>query len=252
MFRHLYPVNALYQSACRKTISYCDRFRYVINAKQKNERIASQRAYWDAQYKVDPEFFGVEESQFVNWSLPLLRSSNSKSVLELGSGYGRDLLFLQKQGFEVTGVELSAEGVRRARQRLHGMKVRLFESDAISFLREQCDCAYDAVYSNLFLNMHFTHDEHLSLFSEISRVIKTGGVHLFSVRSKEDKWYGKGRKVAEDTFDHSPSGSTLVYFSPESIASVTPPALHTQLREEKKEGEGDFPICVYYVLQLKL
>ena len=217
-----------------------------------SERISGQKRFWDANYREDPDFFGTEESAFARWSLPHMRSHKVRSVVELGFGYGRDIVFFRRNGFEITGVELSAEGYNTASRRLKDDEgIKLLETDALSYLKSSHSGVWDAVYSNLFLNMHFTREEHLDIFTEIARVLRTGGLHLFSVRSNNDPWYGKGKHVATDTFDHSPFGSTLVYFSSDSIGSLTPSSLTTVEQIEMEEGANEFPIRVFYVLQLK-
>ncbi len=224
----------------------------MAGADGRLKRAAGQKTFWDAMYHSDPEFFGPEESPFARWSVPFMKRCNARSVLELGFGYGRDIAFLRRNGFELTGVELSSEGMREASRRFEGdQDTRLVESDALTFLGATPSGKYDAVYSNLFLNMHFTREEHQSLFKEIARVLKRGGLHLFSVRSTSDPWYGKGRHVGPDTFDHSPFGSTLVYFSAKYIQSVTPLSMTTAEQVETEEGAGDFPIRVLYVVQVR-
>ncbi len=181
-----------------------------------------------------------------------MRSHQVRSVVELGFGYGRDIAFFRRNGIETTGVELSAVGYNAAIRHFRGDRgTTLIESDALSYLKSSRSGVWDAVYSNLFLNMHFTTEEHLDIFAEIARVLRAGGLHLFSVRSNKDPWYGKGKHVAPDTFDHSPFGSTLVYFSSDSIKSLTPRSLTTVEQIETEEGANEFPIRVFYVLQVK-
>ena len=217
-----------------------------------SERISAQKRFWDAHYREDPEFFGPDESAFGRWSLTRMRSHQVRSVVELGFGYGRDIAFFMRNGFETTGVELSAEGYNTASRRFKGdAGIKLLESDALSYLKSSHSGVWDAMYSNLFLNMHLTREEHLDIFTDIARVLRTGGLHLFLVRSNNDPWYGKGKHVATDTFNHSPFGSTLVYFSSDAIRSLTPPSLTTVEQIEIEEGANEFTIRVFYVLQVK-
>lgn len=216
------------------------------------ERDSQQRAFWDSAYSEDPRFFGPLESDFSHWALPFLQRQEGRKVLELGSGYGRDSVFLADKGMRVTAVDISSVGYNEARALLSGRKdVELHRENAIRFLTSCLEECFDAVYSNLFLNMHFTKDEHAAIFRDIARVLKPGGLHLFSVRSTSDPWYGRGVRVADDTFDHTPSGTTMVYFSEGRIEGITPKQLSTLKIEEVEEGKTDFPITVLYVVQSK-
>lgn len=46
-------------------------------------------------------------------------------VLEIGSGYGRDTLFLAEHGYSVVGAETSPEGISMARNRMFGRPSRI-------------------------------------------------------------------------------------------------------------------------------
>lgn len=217
-----------------------------------SERASKQQAFWDAVYSEDPHFFGSQESQFSHWALPFLREYGVSEVLEMGFGYGRDTDFLNGKGMKVTAVDISSVGFDEARRLLAGREgVDLFKGNSLHFLNDCKNDRFDAVYSNLFLNMHFSLDEHTAIYKEIARVLKPGGIHLFSVRSKSDPWYGRGVRVAPDTFDHSPAGTTLVYFSEQRLNAITPKQLLPLKLVEVEEGKTDFPIVVLYVAQVK-
>ena len=48
---------------------------------------------------------------------------------------------------------------------------------------------FDALYFHMFFNMRFTDDQITYLFAEVNRVLKDGGLNLFSVRSDNDAMY---------------------------------------------------------------
>src|SRR4249920_3242342 len=53
----------------------------------------------------------------------------------------------------------------------------------------------------MFFNMGFTDDQLKYLFAEVNRVLKDGGLNLFSVRNENDAMYKKGTEVEENIFD---------------------------------------------------
>ena len=202
-----------------------------------------QRRFWDARYAEDPDFLGGSESSFARWCLPRLRESGARSVTELGLGCGRDAGFLASRRFKVRGVELSPHGCECARTR--GLSVE--EGDALTYLRAQPSASVDAVYSNLFFNMEFSRKEHEALFAEVARVLRSGGLHLFSVRSTSDPWYGRGRPRGPDTFDPAPHGAPMHFFSPKYARELLQPRFRPLALEEVSEGEEEFPIRLLYV-----
>ena len=70
---------------------------------------------WGLEYaRTERYVFGTEPSSFAQGLVPLLPPR--ARVLELGSGEGRDCVFFARHGFDVTGVEMAPEGLRKARR----------------------------------------------------------------------------------------------------------------------------------------
>jgi len=75
----------------------------------------SQEAFWSARYKEEGAIWHNEPSLtalFLAKTVPL-----GSQVLDTGFGYGRDVIYLARRGFQVTGIEQSAIGVQMAEQR---------------------------------------------------------------------------------------------------------------------------------------
>lgn len=204
-----------------------------------------QARYWDRRYISDPEFFGTGPSPFLRWALSRLRRrSVGRNWLELGSGYGRDLFALRERGFSVRGVDVSRVGTTLARR----AKLAAVEAPALEYLPTVGSTSVDVVFSNLFLNMEFTDEEHERLFDEIHRVLVPGGFHAYSVRSVADPWYGRGPKTGPDSFDLAPHGPVLHFFSPEYARRLRRNRFRCLGTWEGREGR-EFPITVLYILE---
>jgi SAM-dependent methyltransferase len=179
----------------------------------------------------------------------LLRDEGVRNLVELGCGYGRDSSYLAAQGFRVRGVDLTADragSVGDARD--PRSSVEFVEGDALGFLAALPAQSVDAVFSNMFFNMDFTETEHRELMRAVHRVLRPGGLHLYSARSTSDPWYGRGQPVGPDTFDPAPHGVTMHYFS-EAYADRLAKGLFVPVRRlERTEGKGDFPIRLLYVV----
>jgi tellurite methyltransferase len=69
---------------------------------------------WGGEYRRTPDryVFGRDASTFAREILRLLRPR--ARVLDLGCGEGRDSVFFASRGCQVTGVEMSLEGLRKA------------------------------------------------------------------------------------------------------------------------------------------
>jgi len=115
---------------------------------------------FDEQYKKEKCLWGIKPAPVVEF---LLKHKKSGTVLDLGTGEGRNALFLAKHGFNVTAVDISGEGIKKLERLALENKVRIntFVKDIRNFNFSE---NYDVILS--FATLHFLEKE------EIERVIK--------------------------------------------------------------------------------
>jgi tellurite methyltransferase len=86
---------------------------------------------FNEKYKTTPKLFGKEPMPVVNKALTYV---NKGKALELGVGNGRNTLFLLENSFEVTGVDMSEEGVKILKKRTgNNPKLHLVVKDVLKF-----------------------------------------------------------------------------------------------------------------------
>ncbi len=115
---------------------------------------------FDKQYKKEKCLWGIKPAPIMEF---LLKHKKSGTVLDLGTGEGRNALFLAKHGFNVTAVDISREGIKKLERLALENKVRIntFVKDIRNFNFSE---NYDIILS--FATLHFLEKE------EIERVIK--------------------------------------------------------------------------------
>src|SRR5688572_1178286 len=102
-------------------------------------------------------------------------------VIDLCCGTGRLTQQIRSAGFEVTGIDGSAEMLRFARQRAAGCA--FIHSDARSF---SCDVPADAVVSTFdSLNHLQSVDDLTEVFSRVREALRQDGVFVFDVNREE-------------------------------------------------------------------
>ncbi|MCI4340046.1 MAG: class I SAM-dependent methyltransferase, partial [Thermoplasmata archaeon] len=213
-----------------------------------------QREFWDAAFAGDPDRMGARPSPMLRHALRQLPADGrGLRLVELGCGTGRDLVEFVERGYEVAAIDLSLAAVRATRNRSiqvvrpEGVARPIVDhGEAIEFLATQATASADVVYSNLFLTMG-TPERHLtSLLREIARVLRPGGFHLFSVRSTDDAWYGRGRPLAPGVFDLAPDGPPVRFFDGAELLRRTRRAFERVGQAQGREGSGKFARRILY------
>lgn len=112
------------------------------------------------------------------WVLPLLRRDRQALVLDLGCGTGSLGAELAPAGARITGVDLSAEMLRRAEAR--GVYARLIKGEMVEQLRLVAAGSCDAVFAtDVFVYL----GDLDAAFEAAARALVPGGVFAFSVEA---------------------------------------------------------------------
>lgn len=123
-----------------------------------------------------------------------------KTFLDVGCGFGRNSIFMAKNGFEVSGFDLSELSVKLTRQKSQEQGVefkKLVVSDMLNFPFE--DNSFDCM---LALNVisHTDIKGFNKILSEIKRVLKPNGEIYFTVGSKDSSWFTNPKCTYVDEF----------------------------------------------------
>jgi SAM-dependent methyltransferase len=150
------------------------------------------------------------------WTRPFLaplREAGVRTILELGCGTGNDAARLAGEGYSVTAIDLSAEAIGQARARF-GSLARFLVADMTGRLPFP-DESFDAVMSNVAVHM-FPDGVTRSVFAEVGRLVRAGGLFVFHVNSLEDRPMRARSLPArelEPDYVAEESGQTVRFFS---------------------------------------
>jgi SAM-dependent methyltransferase len=208
-----------------------------------------QREHWESIYTNSPERFGHSPSRIGKMALRLFLEEGVKTMLELGCDQGRDTLCFLDQGMEVIGLDYSPTCLEQLRRSATSQEldhlVHLQECD----LRDGIplpDGSVDAVFSHMFFTMHLREGELDFLFREVLRVLRPGGINLYSVRTVEDPHFGAGSHVEEDMWENN--GFVVHFFSREKVERLSQGYKILSLDEFE---EGGLPKHLYQVVLRK-
>lgn len=129
----------------------------------------------------------------------ILRERGARRVLDLGCGAGRHTVYLAREGFEVSALDIAENGLGHTREWLarENLSAELAQSD-ISHIPHPAGF-FDAVIS-IYVIYHKTYAGMQQVVAEIHRVLKPGGLALISLQSPRGWRYGQGDEIEPNTF----------------------------------------------------
>jgi SAM-dependent methyltransferase len=179
----------------------------------------NQKNHWDRTYQSSADFLGHEPSEFGMGAMRTFVANGTKKVIELGCGQGRDTIHFLKHGLEVTAFDYSETCVNQLQERAKKMGLEKNLTASVHDLRKGVplpDESMDACFSHMFFTMHLSEKELAFIFKECHRVLKHGGINIYSVRNVNDPHYKKGIHHGEDMWEN-PMGFVVHFFSLEKV-----------------------------------
>ncbi|HUV25082.1 MAG TPA: class I SAM-dependent methyltransferase [Methanomassiliicoccales archaeon] len=208
-----------------------------------------QKEHWESIYRDFPERFGTEPSQIGLNALKMLIEEGARDVLELGCGQGRDTVLFLREGMKVIALDYSRTCLNQLKDnaRVLGVEglLQLDEHD----IREGIslpDDSVDACFSHMFFTMQLTEEELAMIFSEALRVLRPGGLNIYSVRNTEDPHFCRGTHMGEDMWEMN--GFVVHYFSEGKVRRL---AEGYEIVSIEEFTEGPLPKRLYQVVLRK-
>ncbi|MFH8930302.1 class I SAM-dependent methyltransferase [Streptomyces pristinaespiralis] len=208
-----------------------------------------QRRHWQETYAAHPAMYGDQPSAAAVHALDRFSAAGARRVLELGAGHGRDTLFLARAGLTVIATDFSRTGIDQLRTAADGAGLTGSVSADVHDVRRPLplgDGSVDAVFAHMLLCMALSTDEIHAAVAEVRRVLRPGGVFVYTVRHTGDAHYGRGAAHGDDIFEH---GGFAVHFFPRRLVDAL--AEGWQLEEVQSFEEGELPRRLWRVTQVR-
>ncbi len=209
----------------------------------------AQLQRWQDTFSETPDMFGAEPSCPACKAAELFKQEGMSKVLELGSGQGRDTIYFAQTGFKVYALDYSRQGLEAINKK--GQELGLSKQivtkvhdvrDSLPFADE----TFDACYSHMLLCMALTTAQLQFLSEEIWRVLKPGGVSVYTVRHTGDSHYKTGIHRGEDMYEVG--GFIVHFFSREKVELL---AKGYEIVNIDEFEEGDLPRKLFLVTLIK-
>ena len=208
-----------------------------------------QSQHWETNFSNKPEMFGLEPSLPAKKALNIFKENNYSKIVELGAGLGRDSIYFGKNSINVTALDYSENGIKVINEKIKKEDLKSSISTLQFDIREDLPFetnSVDACYSHMLYCMALTQKDLDKLNSEIHRILKPGGLNIYTVRNTDDGDYKKGIHRGEDLYEID--GFIIHFFSKDKILNLT--GGFKNLSIEYFE-EGSFPRKLYFICNKK-
>jgi SAM-dependent methyltransferase len=201
------------------------------------EALDAQSEHWERTLAEHPDMYGVEPSWPARKAADIFIREGITKVLELGGGQGRDTIFFARSGLQVHVLEYTEVGVKAISKKAQEVDL----AGRIVAMRHDVrkplpfgDKSFDACYSHMLFCMALATPELERLFSEVRRVLKPGGLNIYTVRHIRDPHYGTGIHRGENMYE---VGGFIVHFFSKQKVETLARGYHLVDTEEFEEGE---------------
>ena len=208
-----------------------------------------QSQHWERNFSNKPEMFGLEQSFSAKKALNFFKEKKINNIIELGAGLGRDSIFFAKNKIKTEALDYSESGIEIINHKIKKDNLSNYISTKLFDVRKTLpfkDSSIEACYSHMLYCMALTTNDLKKLNNEIQRILKPGGINIYTVRHTNDGDFKNGIHRGEDLYEND--GFIVHYFSKEKVNSFLNGFKNISLEQFE---EGTFPRKLFFVVNEK-
>lgn len=178
-------------------------------------------AFWDGRY-AQARLYGTEPTSVARELVRLFRREQVATVLDAGCGSGRDALFYAREGFTVTGLDISVQALRWAREEAAeaGLPIALIADELLT--ADLAAGSFDAVVA-----IHLIHLQpepiRRAMVNRLWSLTRDGGVLAMANYATDEAGFTTWAAYPERNTRVDPKGKLVHFFDEEDIAALLPP-----------------------------
>jgi len=214
------------------------------------DKLNNQSNYWEANFSKKPLMFGLTPSVAALSALKKFEEDNINEIVELGAGLGRDTVFFAKNKIKVEALDYSSTAIKIIEKNAKDNNLSKLVSTKHFDVRDKLpykDNSINGIFSHMLYCMALSNSDIKKLNNEILRVLKPGGINIYSARNTNDGDYKKGIHRGEDMYEND--GFIINFFSEKKISSLLKGFDNLSITNFE---EGNFPRKLFLVQNKKI
>ncbi|MBT3720792.1 class I SAM-dependent methyltransferase [archaeon] len=154
--------------------------------------------FWK-EYPKEP--IKTKPNQLAKRVYELTKNFQSKKILDIGVGRSFDPIFFNKEGYDVTVIDISPNRIKTINEELKlqsilNVKVILEDVRKINFPNQ----SFDIIYAHASLH-YFNEIETLEVINNLFKILRPNGMIFIQCKSTSDSLFGKGNKLSSNIFE---------------------------------------------------
>ena len=214
------------------------------------DKLNNQSNYWEVNFSKKPLMFGLTPSIASLTALKKFEEENIKEIIELGAGLGRDTVFFAKNKIKVEALDYSLTAIKIIEEKAKDNNLSKLISTKHFDIRNKLpykNNSINGIFSHMLYCMALTNSDIKKLNDEILRILKPGGINIYTVRNTSDGDYKKGIPRGEDMYEND--GFIINFFSEKKVNSLLDGFKNLNTTDFE---EGSFPRKLFLVQNKKL
>ncbi len=210
------------------------------------KKLNQQSQHWESNFSSKPEMFGNDPSVAAVKSLNFFEG---KKIVELGAGLGRDTIFFAKNSIQVEALDYSQKAIEIINNKSKKLNLTQFIKPKIFDVRKRLPFdsgTIDGCFSHMLYCMALSNYELENLNNEVLRILKPGGINIYTVRHTDDGDYKNGIHIWEDLYEND--GFIVHFFSENKVNKLSK---GFEILNIEKFEEGKFPRKLFKVVLKK-
>jgi len=214
------------------------------------KKLDQQSQHWETNFSSKPEMFGLEPSIPAVKATKFFKENNIKNIVELGAGLGRDTIYFAQNSIKVQALDYSKTAIESITDKAEKLNLAEFIKSKFFDVRKKLpfeDNSIEGCFSHMLYCMALSNSDLENLNNEICRILKPGGINIYTARHTDDGDYKNGIHIGEDLYEND--GFIVHFFSKEKVNQLSK---GFEVLNIEKFEEGNFPRKLFLVKNKKI